>query len=171
VDLGPVCCDQPDRPKKQQHNDINTLICPLNQTCAYLQPVGLHSFKMRHSNPHRASPRPASRPASPASLTAVPDDQQLEEVIVVAGHAGGVCLKPRAFTSALRLSPAERLAGTRLRSCPEKSPEFHPDRRRKQRVCRCQESVSQSLITGNGASSSCTRAANGPIRARRRHMT
>lgn len=148
VDLRPFCWDQPDQPIKQQHNDINTLICPLNQTCVHLQPLGPHSFNMKHSNPHRASPRPASRHASAESLTAVTDDQQFEEVIVVAGHAGGVWLKPRAFTSASRLSPAERLAGSRLTSRPDKSGQFHPDRSQKQRVCRralAVSAVSRSL--------------------------
>lgn len=121
---------------KQRLNDRNTFVCPLNHTCVHLQPLRAHSFNTRHSKPQGASPRPASRHASAASLTAVTDDQQFEEVIVVAGHAGGGRLKPRAFAAASRLSPAERLAGTRLTSRPDRSGQFHPDRCRKQRICR-----------------------------------
>ncbi len=86
-----------------------------------LQPLRAHSFHTRHPKPPRDSIRPASRHASAASLTAVTDDQQFEEVIVVAGHAGGERLKPRSFAAASRLSPAERLAGNRLTSRSDKS--------------------------------------------------
>lgn len=67
-----------------------------------------------------ASPGPASRPASGASLTAVTDDQQFEEVIVVPGHAGRRCLKPRAFAATSRLAPAERLVFAFRRITAEK---------------------------------------------------
>lgn len=144
----------------------------LNQPCVLLWPLRAHSVNTRHPEPRRASPRPASRHASAASLTAVTDDQQFEEVIVVAGHAGGGRLKPRGFAAASRLSPAERLAGTRLTCRPDESGQFQPGRCRKQRVCRWASAVSAvARSLPETAFPPAAQSGEQPIRARRRHMT
>lgn len=85
------------------------------------------TFNITHPNrltpDRKASPGPASHLASAALLTAVTDDQQFKEVIVVPGHAGRRCLKPPSLRC--NLTP-NAWPGTRLTSPPDNSGENHP---------------------------------------------